>query len=63
MMDGKTNFEYADNIDEDREPLTNSDKVQLEIAFQLKRIADRLEAWQCEGALGTFECNSGMTKK
>jgi len=61
-MEDKTEFEYVDKIDEDRHPLDNKDKIQIEIAYQLKRIADRLEAWQCEGALGTFECNSGMKK-
>jgi len=62
-MEDSTEFEYAESIDEDKQPLSNTDKIQLEIAHQLKRVADRLEAWQCEGALGTFECNSNITSK
>jgi len=56
-MEDETKFKY---IDSDDKSYSNSyDRaVQLEIAHQLKRIADRMEAWQCEGALGTFECNS-----
>ena len=53
-----TDFEYVNNIDEDRTPLSASDKINVEIAFQLKRIADTLEGWTCEGALGTYECNA-----
>ena len=33
-----------------------------EVTKQLKRIADKLDEWTCEGALGTFECNSRIGK-
>ena len=61
-MEGETEFEYINSIDEDKTPIIGEALIQLEIAYQLKRIADRLIAWECEGALATFECNSAMKK-
>ena len=55
-------YEYINNIDEDKEVINKEDKIQMEIAHQLKRIADKLDDWTCEGALGTFECNSRVNK-
>ena len=43
MNPEETNFEYIDSIDEDKTPINKEDKIQLEIAFQLKRIADRIK--------------------
>jgi hypothetical protein len=54
-MNEETEFKYIDNIEEDKTPIGKEDKIQIEIAYQLKRIADKLESWEGEGELGTFD--------